>query len=143
MTHFPPPAIHEQRRKVLRYVGIALSAGMVLLMMIVLGLIIWQQSKHNLADCPYALVSERPFAGGKVIEEQRACVEQFSERRYLVAREGKEPYELAIKRLAPDRFDPKRYTWDVSNDDNGLLVLKLKVDGKLSSEFHEEDAVDR
>jgi hypothetical protein len=143
MTHFPPPAIHEQRRKILRYVGIALSAVMVLLMLIVLGLIIWQQSKHNLADCPYSLVSERPFAGGKVVEEQRACVEQFSERRYLVAREGKEPYELAIRRLAPDRFDPKRYAWELGNDDKGLLVLKFKVDGKLVGESHEEDAVGR
>jgi hypothetical protein len=139
MTHFPPAAIHERRRKLLRYIGMALSACMVLLMVTILGVIIWQQSKHN--ECPYTSVSERPFAGGRVIEEQRACVEQFSERRYLVAREGKAPFELAIKRLAPDRFDPRRYSWDLSNDEKGLLVLKLKVDGKLSSEFREEDAV--
>ena len=48
-----------------------------------------------------------------------------------------------LQRLARDRFEPKRYRWELHNDDKGKLVIKVLVDGKLSSEFHEEDAVGR
>jgi hypothetical protein len=141
MTHFPPNAIHEKRRKILRYIGMAVSAGMVLLVIGVLVAILLNESAHDEASCPFKPVGERAFADGKVLEEQRTCVQEFSERRYLVARNGKPTYELARKRLASDRFDDTRYRWELLTDDKGRLTVKMLVDGKLSSEFREEDAV--
>lgn len=141
MTHFPPAAIHERRRKILRYVGMALSAGMVLLVLGVLVAIVLNERAHNEESCPFTAVAERAFADGKVLEEQRSCVKEFSERRYLVARPGKNTYELARKRLASDRFEPERYRWELNTDDKGRITIKMLVDGKLSSEFREEDAV--
>lgn len=141
MTHFPPAAIHERRRKIMRYVGMALSAGMVLLVLGVLVAILLNESAHNEESCPFTAVGERAFAEGKVLEEQRSCVKEFAERRYLIARQGKPTYELARKRLASDRFDDARYKWELHADDKGRLTIKMLVDGKLSSEFREEDAV--
>lgn len=143
MTHFPPPPVHEQRRKLLRYIGMALSGLMVLTVLTVFGLILRNESAHDEASCPFVAVSERDFQGGKVFEQQRSCVENISERRYLVERTGTPAYELARKRLANDRFEPKRYSWELHSDDKGRLVIKVLVDGKLSSEFREEDAVGR
>jgi hypothetical protein len=141
MTHFPPAAIHEKRRKMLRYIGMALSGLMVLTVLTVFVLIMRNESAHDEAECPFTPVGERAFADGKVFEQQRSCVENISERRYLVERTGKPAYELARKRLASDRFDPKRYVWELNSDAKGRLTVKVLVDGKLSSEFREEDAV--
>jgi hypothetical protein len=141
MTHFPPAAIHEQRRKILRYVGMGLSALMVMTVLGVFALVMRNESAHDETDCPFKALSERPFAQGRVLEQQRTCVENISERRYLVERKGKPTYELARKRLASDRFADKRYAWELHTDDKARLIVKVLVDGKLSSEFREEDAV--
>ena len=140
MTHFPPPAVHEKRRKILRYIGIALSSLMVLTVLTVFVFIMRNESAHDEASCPFAQISERPFAQGKVLEEQRSCVPGISERRYRVAREGKPVYELARKRLSSERFMPPHYVWKLTPDSQNRLVLTLLVDGKVSSEFREEDA---
>ncbi|MET0343482.1 MAG: hypothetical protein ABW252_20895 [Polyangiales bacterium] len=141
MTHFPPATIHEQRRKVLRRVGIALSALMVLTVLTVFGFIVKHESAHDEAACPFKGWSERTFEGGVVYEEQRSCVDGITERRYRVARAGKPSYELARKRLATDRFEQARYRWELVNDVAGKLIVKIYVDDKISSEFREEDAV--
>jgi hypothetical protein len=140
MTHFPPPVLHEKRKRVLRYIGMALSALMVLTVLTVFLLILRNESAHDEAKCPFKHAGENVFNGGKVEEEQRTCVNGISERRYLVQREGKPDFELARKRLASDRFEPQRYRWTVDQDAQARLVLKVFVDGKLSSEFREEDA---
>jgi len=141
MTHFPPAAVHERRRKILRYVGMALSGLMVMTVLGVFALIMRNESAHDEEDCPFVGLGERPFSEGRVLEQQRTCVQNISERRYLVERKGKTTYELARKRLASDRFADKRYAWQLKSDDKGRLVVTVLVDGKLSSEFREEDAV--
>lgn len=140
MTHFPPPAVHEKRRKILRYVGMALSALMVLTVLTVFVLVMRNESAHDETSCPFVDIGARPFAEGTVLEQQRTCVTNISERRYLVRRVGKPSYELARKRLSSDRFEPKRYAWELHTDPQKRLIIKVLVDGKLSSEFREEDA---
>jgi hypothetical protein len=140
MTHFPPPPVHEQRKRILKYVGMALSALMVLTVITVLTLIVRSESAHSDETCPFTPVGERPFEGGKIMEQQRSCLEGLSERRYLVERPGAKSYELARKRLASERFDAQRYNWNVTVEGAKGVVLKVFVDGKLSSEFREEDA---
>jgi hypothetical protein len=141
MTHFPPPALHEKRKKVLRYIGMALSGLMVLTVLTVFALIVRNESAHDEAKCPFTHAGEQLFDGGRVEEQERTCVGGISERRYLVERPGKASFELARKRLASERFERQRYRWELSQDDQKRLVLKVLVDGKLSSEFREEDAV--
>ena len=143
MTHFPPHAIHEQRRKTLRRVGIALSALMVLTVLTVFVLILRNESAHEETACPFKGWSERAFDGGVVYEEQRSCVEGITERRYRVVRGGTPGFELARKRLATDRFEQPRYRWELATDPAKKLIVKIYVDDKLSSEFREEDVVGR
>lgn len=143
MTQFPPPAVREQRKKILKYIGMALSALMVLTMLTVFALILRNESAHDEQTCPFAPAGERTFDGGKVVEQQRTCINGISEHRYLLERTGQKPFELARKRLATDHFEPARFRWDVGLDDKKRVVLNMNVDGKPSSEFREEDAVPR
>jgi hypothetical protein len=141
MTHFPPPVVHEQRKRILKYIGMALSALMVLTVLTVFALILRNESAHDEQACPFQPAGERPFEGGRVVEQQRTCVSGISEHRYLIERPGQKPFELARKRLASDRFEANRFRWDVAVDDKRRVVLNMNVDGKPSSEFREEDAV--
>lgn len=141
MTHFPPAIVHERRRAALRRVGIGLSVLMVSTVLLILGLIIRNERAHDEAECPFAPLGEQTFEGGRVLEEQRSCIDELSERRYLLARDGQKTFELARKRLAKDRFKPGRYDVKLDLDAQKRLVLKIYIDGKLSREFREEDAV--
>jgi hypothetical protein len=141
MTHFPPSEMHEQRRKVLRWVGMGLSALMVVTVLIILVLIVRNENAHDETACPFAKRSEKTFSGGRVIEEARACVPELAERRYLLERTGKPAYELARKRLSKDRLADDRYSWELEEDEQKRVRLRVLVDDKLSSEFREEDAV--
>ncbi|MDB4974166.1 MAG: hypothetical protein JWN48_2507 [Myxococcaceae bacterium] len=141
MTHFPPALLHEKRRKILRYLGMGVSALMVLTMLTVLVFIMRTERAHDETVCLFKPHGEQAIDHGKVIEEERTCIDGITERRYLVERQGKSRYELARKRLASERFDPRRYRWALKPDPQGRLILTLYVDGKVSSEFREEDAV--
>jgi hypothetical protein len=140
MTHFPPSQLHEKRRRALRWIGISLSALMVVTVLIILGLIVRNEWAHDEATCPFVKRSERAFASGRVIEEERTCVSDISERRYLLERTGQPAYELARKRLTKGRFDDARYRWELDEDGKQRVLVRILVDGKLSSEFREEDA---
>lgn len=141
MTDLPPTRVQEQRKRILKYIGMALSALMVLTVLTVFALIVRSESAHDEAKCPFVPVGERPFEGGKMVEQQRSCLEGLTERRYLLERTGQAGFELARRRLASERLDPQRYHWNVSLDAQKRVVLKVFVDGKLTSESHEEDAV--
>lgn len=141
MTHFPPSPAHEQRRIMLRRIGIALSALMVLTVVAVFVLILRTERAHDEASCPFTKSTEQPFSGGRVIEEQRSCVPEVEERRYLLERTGKKSFEFARKRLGSQFFRENRYEWKVVEDAQKRVRLRVLVDGKLSSEFREEDAV--
>lgn len=141
MTHFPPSVAHEKRRLFLRRIGIALSALMVLTVLTVFALIYRTERAHDEAKCPFVKSGEQPFSGGKVIEEQRSCVPEIEERRYLLERTGKAPYEFARKRIGKQFFRENRYEWKVVEDEKKQIRLRVLVDGKMSSEFREEDSV--
>ena len=141
MTHFPPSAAHEKRRLLLRRIGIALSALMVLTVLTVFVLIYRTERAHDEDTCPFVKSGEQPFSGGRVIEEQRSCVPEIEERRYLLERTGKKPYEFARKRIGKQFFRENRYEWKVVEDEKKQVRLRVLVDGKMSSEFREEDSV--
>lgn len=142
MTHFPPPALHERRRKTLRVVGMAVSALMVLTVLTVLALIFRNERAHDEDTCPFRAWSERTFAGGTVFEEQRNCIENITERRYRVVRDAQPSFELARKRLSSDRFAQDRYRWELEDKDD-TITIRVYVDNRLSSEFREEDMVSK
>ena len=127
----------------LRRLGIALSAIMVLTVVAVFLLILRTERAHDEATCPFQRGAEQTFSEGRVIEEQRSCVPEVEERRYLLERTGQKPYEFARKRLGTQFFKDNRYEWKVVEDDKKRIRLRVIVDGKLSSEFREEDAVTR
>lgn len=141
MTQPTPPAVQAQRKRILKYLGMALSALMVLTVLTVFALILRNESAHDEQTCPFQHLAYKPFEGGKVAEEQRTCVSGISEHRYLVERTGQKPFELARKRLASDRFEGGRFQWQVTTDGKKRVVVRMTVDGKPSSEFREEDAM--
>ncbi len=142
MTTQPPPSfLTEQRKKVLKYIGMALSALSVLTVVTVFALILRNESAFDEQSCPFEPAGERPFDGGKVIEEKRTCVNGIAEHRFIIARPNQKPFELARKRLAAERFDNGRFAWDFWLDEQKRLVINMVVEGKPSSEFREEDAI--
>jgi len=141
MTHFPPSAVHERRRVILRWVGIALSSLMVLTVLTVFVLILRTERAHDEAKCPFVKVGEKSFSGGRVVEEQRSCVPELEERRYLLERTGKPPFEFARRRIGGKFLRENRYSWSLAEDARKRLRLRVLVDGKVSSEYREEDAV--
>jgi hypothetical protein len=140
MTHFPPPPIIERRRRLLRLIGMGLSGLMVLTVLVIFGLIVRSESAHDEASCPFAVRGEKSLGEARVVEEARSCLPEVEEHRWTVHRAGKPPYELARKRLDKARFLPSRFQWKLSEDEAHRLVLRIEVDGALSSEFREEDA---
>jgi hypothetical protein len=143
MTHFPPHPGLERRRVLLKRVGIALSALMVLTVLTVFVLILRTERAHEEGACPFSKSSEQTFSGGRVIEEQRTCVPEVEERRYLLERAGKPAVEFARKRIGSQFFRENRYEWKVVEDAQKRVRLRVLVDGKISSEFREEDAVSK
>ena len=122
----------------LRILGMTASALMVLGVLIVFALIVRTERAHDETLCKFAPLSRRTLGEVEVIEERRSCLPELEERRYLVRR-GAQAYELARKRLPSAHFSAERYAWKLREDKPGMLVIELDVDGKLSSEFHEED----
>ena len=75
-----------------------------------------------------------------VVEQSRSCLPELEERRYLVERPGAKSFELARKRLPRANFAADRYVWTLREDKNQQLVVRINLNGKLMSEFFEEDA---
>ena len=140
MTHFPPSDLYEKRKKALRTVGIVLSALMVVAVLAILLFIVRSERAHDEMSCPFARRSERTLEGAVVVEETRSCLPEAEERRWLVSRNGSAPLEFARKRLPKEHFSGDRAVWVLSLDDKKQVVLTLRVDGKVASEFHEADA---
>jgi hypothetical protein len=143
MTDFPPPPILEKRRKLLRNIGIGLSALMVVTMLVIFGLIVRSESAHDESSCPFKKLSERSVGQARVMEEARSCLPQVEERRWLLERPGSPAFEFARKRLDKARFAPEHFQWKLEEDAQHLVVLRLEVDGQLLSESHEADARQR
>lgn len=123
----------------LRRIGVALSGLMVLTVLVIFGLILRSESAHDEQACPFAHKSEQRMGDVTVREEARSCLPEVEERRWLAARAGEAPYELARKRLDKARFAPERFAWSLREDDGQGLVLRIEIDGALASEIRDAD----
>jgi hypothetical protein len=132
-------ALAAQRKRMLRILGMTASALMVLGVLVVFALIVRTERAHDEERCKFAPLSRRTLGEVEVVEERRSCLPELEERRYLVRRGVQAAYELARKRLPSAHFTAERYAWKLREDKPGMLVIEIDVDGKLSSEFHEED----
>ena len=137
----PPPAalVREKRARILRRIGMLLSGLMVLTMLTILGLIVRTERAHDEARCGFSRHGQRSLGEVLVLEDARSCLPELEERRYLVQRAGAAPFELARKRLPGALFADDRYRWTLREDAGRKLVLRIEIDGQLSSEFFEQD----
>jgi hypothetical protein len=135
-----PPRVVERRKQLLRKMGIAVSALMVVMVVAIFALILRSESAHDEAKCPFARRSQEPLADLVVIEEARRCVPEAEERRWLIARPGKPPFEFARKRLPLGLFTHKDTNTKLTRDKQGLVVLTLNVPSIGPTEFREVDA---
>lgn len=140
----PVPAQVVQRRKqLLRRMGIAVSALMVLMVVAIFALIVRSESAHDEAKCPFAPRRQEQLAELVVIEEARRCVPEAEERRWLIARPGKAPFEFARKRLPLGLFTHEETNTKLVRDKQGFVVLTLSVPSLGPTEFRELDAPER
>jgi hypothetical protein len=138
----PPPKqlLQAKQKRILRGLGMALSALMVCTVLVILLLIVRTERAHDEARCVFAKRSERSLGDLSVVEETRSCLPELEERRYLVTRPAQASFELARKRMPRANFAPDRYRFSLREDPAHLLVLRIDLDGQLLSEFHEVDA---
>jgi hypothetical protein len=123
----------------LRLIGIVMSSLMVLTVLAIFVLIVRTERAHDESRCAFAPHSERLLDGVRVLEDARSCLPELEERRYQVERAPAPRFELARKRLSRAQFAADRYRWTLRQDAAHKLVLRIEVDGKLSSEFFEQD----
>jgi hypothetical protein len=102
-------------------------------------LIVRTERAHDESHCAFTRRSERRLDGVRVLEDARSCLPELEERRYQVERAPAVPFELARKRLPRTQFAADRYRWTLRQDQAHKLVLRIEIDGKLSSEFFEQD----
>jgi hypothetical protein len=131
--------LRAKRLRAVRILGMAASALSVLAVLVVFGLIVRSERAHDEERCKFVALSQRNLGAVSVREERRSCLPEVEERRYLVKRGALPVLELARKRLPSAQFGAKRYTWTLREDKPERIVIRLDVDGKLASEFFEED----
>jgi len=136
----PRQLLQQKRKRAVKIVGMIMSALMVIAMLTVLALIVRNERAHDEQTCKFTPLSERTLGRTTVREESRRCLPELEERRYLVERAGEATFELARKRMPPDRFAADRYLWTMREDTAHKLVVRFDANGKLLSEFFEEDS---
>jgi hypothetical protein len=132
-----------RRKKLLRRIGIAVSVLMVVMVVTIFALIVRSERAHDEARCPFARKSQEALGELVLIEEARRCVPEAEERRWLIARPGKPPFEVGRKRLPLGLFAHPKTHVKAERDKQGLVVLTLNVEGVGHTEFREIDAPDR
>lgn len=135
----PAALLRDKRKRALRWIGIVMSALMVVTVLTVFVLIVRTERAHDESRCAFRKRSARDHGAALVIEEARSCLPELEERRYLVARPEAAPFELARKRLPMAQFADDRYRWTLREDASRKLILRIEIDGQLSSEFFEQD----
>ena len=135
----PAAVLQEKRKRALRRIGIVMSTVMVLIMLTTLVLIVRTERAHDEERCAFVKLSERSVGDVRVEEDVRNCLPELEERRYVVVRKAAPHFELARKRLPRSHFQGDRYHWTLREDPAHKLVVRIEVDGRLSSEFFEED----
>jgi hypothetical protein len=134
VPYSPPSArqlLQAKRKRILKIVGMVLSAVMVVAMLTVLALIVRNERAHNEDTCKFVTLSQRSLGKATVVEQSRSC---------LPERPAAKTFELARKRLPRANFAADRYVWTVREDKSQQLVVRIELNGKLMSEFFEEDA---
>lgn len=138
-TPSPAALLRDKRRRALRLIGIVMSSLMVITVLAIFLLIVRTERAHDEGRCAFTKRSVRSLGEVLVVEEARSCLPELEERRYLVARKAVAPFELARKRLPKPHFASDRYHWALREDTAHKLVLRIEVDGRLASEFFEQD----
>lgn len=113
--------------------------------LLVFGFILFSESAHDEARCPYELVVERPVAkagGARVREERRRCLSNAEERRFTLVRGAREQL-LGRRRFAPDVFADPGYGWDAGVSDAGEVRVLVHSPGHESVRFREGRADER
>ena len=100
----------------------------------------FSERAHDEEVCKFTTQSQRTLGKTTVVEQSRSCLPELEERRYVVERPDAKPFELARKRLPRANFAADRYVWAIREDKNQQLVVRIELNGKLMSEFFEEDA---
>jgi len=139
MSMIPRSNVAERRQALVRKLGMAVSALMVVLVVSIFALVVRSERAHDEVSCPFTKLSERSLGAATVIEESRSCVPEAEERRWLVQRQGKSLVELGRKRLPKERFTADRTKWTLTLDKGQQLLLNIEVDGRPLSEFREAD----
>jgi hypothetical protein len=139
-TPSPAALLQQRRKRALRTIGIVMSSLMVVTVLAIFVLIVRTERAHDEARCAFVKRSQRSLGEVVVVEDARSCLPELEERRYSVARKNEPSFELARKRLPKPHFAGDRYRWTLREDEAHKLVLRIEVDGKLSSEFFEVDA---
>lgn len=126
----------DPRMKILRWVGIAVTAPIVIIFLMIMYFVIQTEMAFDDADCPFNPVETRELDDGAVVrEERRRCQEGVEEHRWLVERDG-EPDELGRRRLPTFRYEEGVYSWSVELGDRGAHV-HVENEGVEPADFHE------
>ena len=117
-----------------------LSILMVLAVVSIFVLLVRAERAHDEARCPFQEIAERRLPDGvAVVEEQRRCMDDAQEHRWMVQRPGKQPVELARRRLSPELFAEGAYSWKLSLEDDGGVILELENRGFDTRSYLESD----
>lgn len=120
-----PSLSPEAKKRVLRRLGIFISASSVGLVLLVLVFVIRNEHAHDETRCPFRLAERRPVAGAEsfVIDEKRECIEGLEEHRWTVERGGVRVREIGRRRLATRFFTPQAYSFVATETERGVLIV--------------------
>ena len=66
-------------------------------------------------------------------------MDDAQEHRWMVQRPGKQPVELARRRLSPELFAEGAYRWTLTLEDDGGVILELENRGFDTRSYLESD----
>jgi hypothetical protein len=107
---------------------------------LIFGFIVWSESAHDVATCPYQEHERREIAPGVVVvDDARRCLQGVEEHRYTLVRDA-QPRLLGRRRFAPEAFTPARYRWRAEVTPEGEVELLVENDGQDPVVFREGTA---
>ncbi len=126
----------DPRAKVLRWVGMAVAAPVVIIFVMIMYFVIQTELAHDDEDCPFEAVETRELDDGALVrEELRRCQDGVEEHRWIVERAGRTD-ELGRRRLPTHRYAQDAYRWTVEVGERGAHV-HVENEGVEAASFHE------
>ncbi len=126
----------DPRMKILRWVGMAVSAPVVIIFLFIMYFMIKTELAHDDATCPFSAVESRELDDGAVVrEDARRCQESVEEHRWVVVRGGVID-ELGRRRLPTFRYAEGVYSWSAEIGDRGVHV-HVQNDGVEPADYNE------